>query len=535
MGFLQRMVNAGWHAFHAGRNALGSRSEEMPKRQTGGYEGAASGRRLSSWQPGDAGANSLLFRDASLMRSRSRDLVRRNAWASNALDSLVANLIGTGIKPQSTHADAQLKEEIQALWLAWTSEADAHGICGFYGLQSLVARAMAEGGEVLVRLRNRTDRDELVVPLQLQVLEPEHLPASLHQDLANGHKIRAGIEFDRIGRRVAYHLFREHPGEKPMLFKSGEMSRVPASEVCHIFKPLRPGQLRGEPWFAQALVKLHELDQYDDAELVRKKTAALIAGFITKPDPDLGIAGEEDKEPDDDGAAPVTWAPGTMQVLLPGESVTFSDPADVGGQYTEFMRTQLRAVAVAMGLTYEQFTGDLTGVNYSSIRAGLLEFRRRMEQLQRTVFVHQFCRPVWARWMDQAVLAGALEMPDYSNRRREYRAVKWIPQGWQWVDPQKEFNAVVLAIRAGLLSRAEAVSTYGYDVEEIDREISGDNSRADDLDLVFDSDPRKVNRSGSKHSGSSKTGSDNPEENPDGDERRSEDPERDENQSVQND
>ncbi len=499
MGFLQRMVNVGWHAFHAGRNALGSRSEEMPKRKAGSYEGAASGRRLASWQPGDAGANALLFRDASLMRSRSRDLVRRNAWAANALDSLVANLIGTGIKPQSTHADAQLKEKIQALWLAWTSEADAHGLCGFYGLQALVARAMIEGGEVLVRFRNRMERDGLVVPLQLQVLEPEHLPASMNQDLPNGHRIRAGIEFDRIGRKVAYHLYREHPGESPMLYRSGDISRVPASEICHIFKPLRPGQLRGEPWFAQALVKLHELDQYDDAELVRKKTAALIAGFITKPDPELGVVGEEGKEADEDGAAPVTWTPGSMQVLLPGESVTFSDPADVGGQYGEFMRIQLRAVAMGLGLTYEQLSGDLTNVSYSSIRAGMLEFRRRMEQLQRMVMIHQFCRPVWQRWMDQAVLSGALEMPGYRKKWRQYQAVKWIPQGWSWVDPLKELNSILLAIRSGLISRAEAVSTYGYDVEEIDREIAADNQRADSLELAFDSDPRRANRSGTRH------------------------------------
>ena len=277
----------------------------LPKRRAG-YEGAASGRRLGNWQPGDYGANALLFRDATLMRSRSRDLVRRNAWAANAMDSLVANLVGTGIKPQSTHPDPQVKEKIQALWLEWTKEADAHGLCGFYGLQALIARAMIEGGEVIVRLRNREERDGLIVPLQLQVLEPEHLPADLNQDMANGHRIRAGIEFDRIGRRRVYHLFREHPGEKPMLFKAGETVPVPVSEVCHIFKPLRPGQLRGEPWFAQALVKLHELDQYDDAELVRKKTAALIAGFITKPDPELGVGGEDGEEQDEDGAVPVT-------------------------------------------------------------------------------------------------------------------------------------------------------------------------------------------------------------------------------------
>ncbi len=467
----------------------------LPKRRAGGYEGAATGRRLGNWTPGNDGVNALLFRDATIMRSRSRDLVRRNAWASNAVDSLVANLVGTGIKPQSTHSDPAVKEKIQALWQEWTKEADAHGLCGFYGLQALIARAMIEGGEVIVRLRNREERDGLIVPLQLQVLEPEHLPADLNQDLTNGNRIRSGIEFDRIGRRRAYHLFREHPGEKPMLFKAGETVPVPISEVCHIFKPLRPGQLRGEPWFAQALVKLHELDQYDDAELVRKKTAALIAGFITKPDPELGVGGEEEKEPDEDGAVPVTWAPGTMQVLLPGEDIKFSDPADVGGQYAEFMRVQLRAIAMGLGLTYEQFTGDLTGVNYSSIRAGMVEFRRRMEQLQRMVLIHQLCRPVWARWMDQAILSGALELPGYMKRRREYQAVKWIPQGWQWVDPQKEFTAISWAIRAGLISRAEAVS-YGYDIEESDREIAADNQRADDLGLVFDSDARRTSRSG---------------------------------------
>ena len=44
--------------------------------------------------------------------------------------------------------------------------------------------------------------------------------------------------------------------------------------------------------------------------------------------------------------------------------------------------------------------------------------------------------------------------------------------------------------RAGLLSRSEAISAFGYDAEDIDREIAADNQRADELGLVFDSDPR---------------------------------------------
>jgi lambda family phage portal protein len=143
-----------------------------------------------------------------------------------------------------------------------------------------------------------------------------------------------------------------------------------------------------------------------------------------------------------------------------------------------------------MGITYEMLTGDLSQVNYSSIRAGLLEFRRRCEALQHGVIVHQLCRPLWRAWMDQAVLEGALSLPGYSRQQRTYQSAKWIPQGWQWVDPQKEFNAIKLAIRAGLMSRSEAISAYGYDAEDVDREIAADNARADALGLVFDSDPR---------------------------------------------
>jgi lambda family phage portal protein len=143
-----------------------------------------------------------------------------------------------------------------------------------------------------------------------------------------------------------------------------------------------------------------------------------------------------------------------------------------------------------MGITYEMLTGDLTQVNYSSIRAGLLEFRRRCEALQHGVIVHQLCRPIWRAWMEQAALEGALDLPGFVERKREYLAAKWIPQGWQWVDPKKEFDAMLTAIRAGLLSRSEAISAFGYDAEDIDREIAADNQRADELGLVFDSDPR---------------------------------------------
>ncbi|ALT76776.1 phage portal protein [Paucibacter sp. KCTC 42545] len=466
------------------------------------HEAAGRGRRSLAWMPGNPGAVAAMLATNTELRIKSRDLVRRNAWAQAGIEAFVSNAVGTGIKPQSLAADERFKTDVQALWRDWTEEADAAGQTDFYGLQALACRAMLEGGECLIRLRPRRPEDGLVVPLQLQLLEPEHLPISLNLDLPSGNVVRSGIEFDSLGRRVAYHLYRSHPEDGRLAPMSGQGGmdtvRIDAKEVIHLFRVLRPGQIRGEPWLSRALVKLNELDQYDDAELVRKKTAAMFAGFVTRQNPEDNLMGEG--AADGDGIALAGLEPGTLQILEPGEDIKFSDPADVGGSYGEFLRTQFRAVAAAIGVTYEQLTGDLTGVNYSSIRAGMLEFRRRCEMVQHGVLVHQMCRPVWAAWMKQAVLAGAIEAPGFARggpaRRRQYLQVKWIPQGWQWVDPEKEFKAMLLAIRAGLMSRSEAISAFGYDAEDVDREIAADNQRADDLGLIFDSDPRRTSKDG---------------------------------------
>ncbi len=483
MGWVSRMVSSWRTARHVTNGA------RWPV-----HEVAGSGRRARAWQPGNPGAIAALYASGHDLRVKSRDLARRNAWAGSAIDAFVTNCIGTGIKPQSIVADAAFREAVHALWWDWCYEADAAGITDFYGLQALACRAMLEGGECFVRLRARRPEDGLAVPLQLQVLEAEHVPLTFNTTLASGNVVRAGIEFDRLGRRVAYHLTRVHPGDPAARIGDHDLVRVPAGRIAHLYRPLRPGQIRGEPWLARALVRLNELDQFDDAALVKAKVAAMFTGFVTSPHPEGAVLGEG--EADEDGDLKVSLEPGSMQRLDPGQDVKFTEPADAGGNYDAFFRNQLRAVATAAGVTYEQLSGDLTQVNYSSIRAGLLEFRRRCEMIQHAVVVHQLCRPVWREWMATAVLAGALEAPGFERNPAPYLAVKWIPQGWQWVDPEKEFKAVVLAIRAGLMSRSEAISAFGYDAEEIDREIAADNARADALGLVLDSDPRKVARTG---------------------------------------
>jgi lambda family phage portal protein len=247
-------------------------------RAASAWDSSGHGKRLSYWNPGDSSINSLLHGQLDVLRNRSRDVVRKNPFASNILDTIVANCIGTGIKSQPKIIDSALKKKLQNLWLNWTDEADFAEVTDFYGLQATILRAVAEAGECFIKFciskANRT------VPLQLQVLESEHLDSSKDYPLLNGNVIKSGIEFNKSGKRVAYHLFKEHPGDTcSELTCSGlDSVRVPVSEILHIYKALRPGQIRGEPWLARVLLKLYELAQYDDAELVRKKTAAMFAG-----------------------------------------------------------------------------------------------------------------------------------------------------------------------------------------------------------------------------------------------------------------
>jgi len=310
------------------------------------------------------------------------------------------------------------------------------------------------------------------------------LPFEKTETDPSGNPIRCGIEFDLIGRRVAYHFRRSHPGDSTdQRVAIPETVRVPAQDVLHIYRPIDAGQIRGLPHVAPAMVRLFLLDQYDDAELDRKKTAAMFAGFITKTAPEDPMMGET--ESDLDGAAMASLEPGTMQVLLPGEDVKFSSPADVGGGYEAFQYRTLLAVSASLGLPYHLVTGDVRQANYSSLRAELVEFRRRIGQLQHGVIAHQLCRPIWARWLETVHLAGRLDFADPVAARM----VQWIPPRWDWVDPLKDIQAQVLAMEAGITSRRKVVEATGYDVEEVDRENAADAARTKALGLSYRASP----------------------------------------------
>lgn len=418
------------------------------------YDGAKTGRRTSGWVSGGTSANSEIAPALTLLRNRSRDLVRNNPYAAKAINSLVSNAIGIGITP--TLSDGQ------ALWKRWATECDADGQLDFYGLQMLAARTIRESGEVLVRLRYRLPSDGLSVPLQLQVLEPDYLDNFKYENLPNGGWIQHGIEYDAIGRRAAYWLYKKHPGELSPVLNGLLSYRVPATDVLHIYEKTRPGQSRGVPVLAPSMLKMRDLDDYEEAELVRKGIEACFAAFVTT-DADGLTMGESSTESGSSNRRLENLSAGMIQYLKPGEDVSFGSPGAVQG-YNEYIRTQLHAIAAGAGITYEQLTGDLSQVNYSSIRAGTLEFRRMVEQWQWLTFIPMFCQPLMRAWLDAAVLNGKLKTAQVD--------VNWTTTRFDWVDPVRDVTGELMEIAAGLKPWSEAVRGRGYDPQANIAEIA---------------------------------------------------------------
>jgi lambda family phage portal protein len=450
----------------------------------GQFDATRSGRRLRGWQPSEQDINTILANGGRPLLKRARDLGRNNPYGRAARQAWKSALVGCGITPSLRVSDG-LKAEAEEAFLAWTDEADADGTRDYYGMMALGAAHLCEAGECFYRFRPRFSADRLSVPLQLQFLPAEMLPWELNQTTASGNEIRLGVEFDRIGRRVAYWFHRRHPGDGVTQRVDPELySRVPAEEVVHLYDP-DDTQIRGFTRFAAAMIRLRLLDDTDDALAERARLAAMFVGFITTPSiedeplPASDATDEQragDRHQAENGPPLAPLEPGTFQQLQPGESVQWSQPPDVGGSYEPFQYRSLLAISVATGVPYPLLTGDLRQVNYSSIRSGMIEFHRQVEQLQHHVLIFQLCRAVWLRWLDAAMLAGRLAVPERDLARA--RMPEHLPPPFPWVDPESDIKAEILEIRAGLKSRTMAIAQRGKDRAALDAEIRAEREAA---------------------------------------------------------
>lgn len=459
--------------------------------ETRAYDAAKRDQRTLSWRAGGEDANAEIGASEEIVRNRSRDLGRNNGYAVQILDTFADHAVGTGIVGAPTGVKGRNAKKIATAWRDWSENSDHSGDHDLNGQIWLSARGMAESGAALIRFRRQQfDARTTVAPLTLEVLEPDFLDPLKSGTVAGGGLIDRGIEYDGQGRKVAYWLLPQHPGDVAQ-FRSRSMvsTRVPAEEVVYLYNKLRPGQDRGMPLLAPAVMTLRDLQGYFDAELVRKRVESCLAGFIRTPeDEQFSLTdpktGEQLKTKY--GKLIDKLEPGMLTRLLPGEDISFATPASSQG-VEEFASLYLREAAMAAGVMYEHATGDFSRVNYSSWRAGHHGFRRRMERIQWLVLIHKLCRVIAIRWREAAMAAQLLPVANFGWR--------WTPPGFISVDPYKDAQADLANLRMGKVTLSQLVEERGYDYLEFLAQYAEDLASAESAmgaGFMFDGDPRKV-------------------------------------------
>jgi lambda family phage portal protein len=436
------------------------------------YEAAGFGRRTKNWRANSTSANQEVGISLVTLRNRSRDLCRNNPYGKRAVQCVANNVIGSGLMPSIIDATPKAEQKIKKLFFSWAKNCDFDNGLSLWFVQKLIIRTETESGECLIVKRMTKDKNA-VLRLKIQVLEPDFLDHTKDGVNQNGSFIRFGIQFSKEGEREGYWLYQAHPGEGRYYGGNTQSVFTPASDVIHVYEVLRPGQVRGVPRGASVFIRMKDLDEYQDAELMRHKIAACFTVFVQRP---LDQTGFDTPEKDD---RLLKVEPGIIEYMQPGEQMTFASPPSGGGQ-REYTVSVLAGIAAGFGVTYEALSGDYSQVNFSSGRMGWIEQARTMSDLQENV-VEPPMNKIWEWFNDFAILEGKL------NKAYE---VEWTKPRREMIDPKSEIKALSDAVRNGFMSWGDAVRSLGYDPDDVLREIAENNKKFDELKIILDSDAR---------------------------------------------
>lgn len=486
MNILDRTI--GWFSPRAGWERTVARQAMMQVQRA--YDGASTGRRASGWTSSNAGPNSEIRMGLGRLRARTSEIIRNTPAGAKALRILANNTVGPkGLTAESKAKSKRVRKQIDEAWAIWIKrQCDIRKRRTFGGIQRLASRSMYERGDSIIRRIRLPMNSGRIVPLALQVLEGDYLDLTRYQN--GNNPIVQGVELDpATGEPIAYWLWNRHPGE---LYQGGPAlglvsSRVPAEDIILLGEEDRPGQVRGVPRFAPVIATMRDAGDGDAADIVRRKIAACMVGFITSTaGPTASPLGIQNPASgmgtDGRGNAVESFEPGMIGHLKPGDEITFNNPPSAEG-LKDFHFVYDHQIAAGVGVMYEQLTGDLSNVNYSSFRAGHLEFRTDMECLREDLIIPA-CDQVREWFIDAAVSVGLVAQADYTT--------DWTAPAWQSIDPTKDALADRMDVRSGFKPPQQVIAERGGQFDKVMADFAEANSVYDVNNFVFDTDPRRI-------------------------------------------
>lgn len=466
-----------------------------PVQQRSFFNAAALGRLTNDWATSSNSIDWDLRNSLPVLRARSRKEAQNNDYAAKFLQMVATHVVGPNgfnyqVRVKDINADGTERldtldsKAIEDAFWRWMrpGNCDVTGKLSFFDVQRMFIETVARDGEGLAR---KVYSNAGPFGFKLQLLDTDRLDTDHNETLANNNVIKMGVETTPFGQPVAYWLRVTHPGESPLYTYSGtkKYERVPADQIYHLFVSKRPEQSRGIPWMAPALMRMHNLRGYEEAAIVAARVGAAKMGFYVAPDGD-GTPLANDQDPT--GKLISDAEAGVLEVLPAGYSFEKFDPDYPHAMFDAFVKTTLRGVASGLGVAYNTISNDLEGVNFSSIRTGVLEERDNWMVIQNWM-IEQFLDDVFSTWLKFALLNKAISLPNGSalpaSKFDKFNACTWQGRRWQWVDPQADINANVIAINNGLKSRADVIAEQGKDMDDTFASLKVEQDKLQDLGI----------------------------------------------------
>ena len=457
-----------------------------------GFFGRDTARLVAGWTVETSAIDYYLLQELRALRARSRELCRQNEYAHNFLRAMRRNVVGprgVSVQPDVMNsAGAMDKLASEALARAWTTwgkgrHCDLSGRLSWLELQNLLIYTAAQDGEFLVRKHRGRGR----FGYALEVIDPARLDdrtkwgqVSAHE----GNEIRLGVEYNSDQQPVAYWI-RDRAAQHFNTYDGGRIFRVPAADILHGFLHNYPDQSRGVPWLHSALRTGKRLDMYESAAMTAAQVSAMTAYALTNKDSLVGdemFRGGEPVEPGDESSDHVLpMQPG--QILDFGDkNVVPLDPAYPHEMYDPFIKSNLRRFSSGAGLSYATLSSDLEGVNYSSIRAGVLEDREEFVGLQ-AWFIDSLVAPVYRDFVGLAIMSGEVLIGGQIPARpiTSYQSAQFQGRRWSWVDPQKDMASAAAGVELATRSRSSIIRESGGEPDQVFAEIAEEQEKLKSL------------------------------------------------------
>lgn len=459
---------------------------KTPKLYSKNFQAASLSRLTGDWSTADRHPDELVTNNLKVLRARSREQALNNDYMARFVSLLASNVVGpNGATFQATSKDSNGNPDtldndaIEAAFNEWCmfGNCDITGRLSFVDIQRLFITTVGIDGE-FIAIEHVTEEG-----YKLELMDPVLLDVDHHAELGGGRFIRFSIEFDSAKRPIAYYFTNtENAGNYS--YGGKKYTRVPADRVIHAFIQQRVDQKRGFPMASTAMFRMKMLSAYEDAAITAARTGASKMGFFTSPGGD-GYVGDER---DDDGNIMMDMEAGVFEQLPDGMGFQAFDPNYPHQQFADFVKTCVRGFSSGLNISYNTLSNDLEGVNFSSIRTGVLEDRESWKALQEWM-INCFNRRVYKSWLRVAIGTGSIvngagvKLPP--SKYQKFVSHTWQARRWSWVDPLKDIQANVIAIENGLRSRADVIREQGRDPDEVWRELEAEKARMDSI-LVAD-------------------------------------------------